>query len=75
MCAIERSNPKADVGQILKLYLEYFSSYKHLNAKLTKYESSTLNTLKIMHTFENLNIVLTRMPMLTDANANDWVTT
>ena len=27
MCAIERSNPKAGVGQILKLYLEYFSSY------------------------------------------------
>ena len=25
--AIERSNPKAGVDQILKLYLEYFSSY------------------------------------------------
>ena len=37
MCAIERSNPEAGVGQILKLYLKYFSSYKHfsnLNAKL-----------------------------------------
>ena len=31
MCAIERSNPKAGVGQILKLYLEYFSSYKHFS--------------------------------------------
>ena len=29
VCAIERSNPKAGVGQILKLYLEYFSSYAH----------------------------------------------
>ena len=30
-----------------------------------------------MHTFENLNIVLmqTQMHTLTDANANDWVTT
>ena len=31
VCAIERSNPKAGVGQILKLYLEYFSSYKHFS--------------------------------------------
>ena len=31
MCAIERSNRKAGVGQILKLYLEYFSSYVHFN--------------------------------------------
>ena len=29
-CATERSNPKAGVGQILKLYLEYFSNYVHL---------------------------------------------
>ena len=28
VCAIERSNPKAGVGQILELYLEYFSSFK-----------------------------------------------
>ena len=30
-----------------------------------------------MHTFENINIVLTRMPtrMPIDAGANDWVTT
>ena len=27
MCAIKRSNPKVGVGQILKLYVEYFSSY------------------------------------------------
>ena len=27
--ATEWSNPKAGVGQILKLYLEYFSSYVH----------------------------------------------
>ena len=31
MCAIEMSNPKAGVGQILKLYLEYFSSYVHFS--------------------------------------------
>ena len=31
MCAIERSNPKAGVGQISKLYLEYFSSYVHFS--------------------------------------------
>ena len=31
MCAIERSNPKAGVGQIVKLYLEYFSSYVHFS--------------------------------------------
>ena len=34
VCAIERSNPKAGVGQVLKLYLKYFSSYKHFS-KLT----------------------------------------
>ena len=28
-----------------------------------------------MHTFENLNIVLTPTPAWTDADANDWVTT
>ena len=38
VCAIERSYPKAGVGQtrvgvgqILKLYLEYFSSYVHFS--------------------------------------------
>ena len=31
LCATERSNPKAGVGQILKLYLEYFSSYVHFS--------------------------------------------
>ena len=31
VCAIERSNPKAGVGQILKLYLEYFSSYVYFS--------------------------------------------
>ena len=40
VCAIERSNPKAGVGKILKFYPEYFSSYiviytfQTLNAKL-----------------------------------------
>ena len=36
-----------------------------------------LNQLKTMHTFENLNIVLTRTPTRTptDADANAWVTT
>ena len=29
--AIERSNPKAGVGQILKLYLEYFCNYVHFS--------------------------------------------
>ena len=31
VCAIERSNPKVSVGKILKLYLEYFSSYVHFS--------------------------------------------
>ena len=38
VCAMERSNPKVGVGQIrvgvgqiLKLYLEYFSSYVHFS--------------------------------------------
>ena len=31
MCAIKKSNPKAVVSQILKLYLEYFSSYVHFS--------------------------------------------
>ena len=31
MCAIERSKAKAGVGQILKLYLEYFSKYVHFS--------------------------------------------
>ena len=30
---------------------------------------------KTTHTFENLNIVLTRTRTPTDADANDWVTT
>ena len=37
VCAIERSYPKVGVGQILKMYLEYFSSNLHvqnLNAEL-----------------------------------------
>ena len=29
VCAIGRSYPNVGVGQILKRYLEYFSSYKH----------------------------------------------
>ena len=31
VCVIEKSNPKAGVGQILELYLEYFSSYVHFS--------------------------------------------
>ena len=31
VCAIERSYPKVGVGQILKRYLEYFSSYVHFS--------------------------------------------
>ena len=31
VCAIKRSYPKVDEGQILKLYLEYFSSYVHFS--------------------------------------------
>ena len=31
VCAIKRSYPYAGVGQILKEYLEYFSSYKHFS--------------------------------------------
>ena len=31
VCAIERSYPKIVVGQILKQYLEYFSTYKHFS--------------------------------------------
>ena len=31
VCAIKRSYPYVGVGQILKGYLEYFSSYKHLS--------------------------------------------
>ena len=31
MCTYERSYPKVGVGQILKRYLEYFSSYKHFS--------------------------------------------
>ena len=31
VCTIERSYPKVGVGQILKLYPEYFSSYEHFS--------------------------------------------
>ena len=36
VCAIKRSNPNVGVGQILKQYLEYFSSntFQNLNAEL-----------------------------------------
>ena len=46
-CAIERSYPNVGVGQILKRYLEYFSSYKHFSklkrrtqtwVQMTKYD-------------------------------------
>ena len=46
-CAIERSYPTVDVGQILKRYLEYSSSYKHFSklkcrtltwVQMTKYD-------------------------------------
>ena len=47
MCAIERSNPEAGVGQILKLYLEYFSSDVHF--------SKLKRTSAVMYTFQNLN--------------------
>ena len=33
MSAIERSYPKVGVGQILKRYLEYFSSYVHFSTQ------------------------------------------
>ena len=47
VCAIERSYPNVGVGQILKWYLEYFSSYKHFSkfkrrtrtwVQMTKYD-------------------------------------
>ena len=47
VCAIERSLPNVGVGQILKQYLEYFSSYKHFSklkcktqtwVQMTKYD-------------------------------------
>ena len=47
MCTIERSYPKVGVSQILKRYLEYFSSYEHFSklkgkaqtwVKMTKYD-------------------------------------
>ena len=31
VCATEKSYPTIGVGQILKQYLEYFSSYKHFS--------------------------------------------
>ena len=31
VCTIEKSYPKVGVGQILKQYLEYFSSYEHFS--------------------------------------------
>ena len=46
-CAIGRSYPYVGVGQILKRYLEYFSSYKHFSklkrrtrtwVQITKYD-------------------------------------
>ena len=47
VCAIERYYPNVGVGQILKRYLEYFSSYKHFSklkcrtrtwVQMTKYD-------------------------------------
>ena len=47
VCAIERSYPNVGLGQILKRYLEYFSSYKHFSkfkrrtqtwVQMTKYD-------------------------------------
>ena len=47
VCAIGRSYPNVGVGQILKRYLEYFSSYKHFSklkrrtrtwVQMTKYD-------------------------------------
>ena len=36
MCAIERSYPKVGVCQILKRYLEHFSSYIHFSKTYTQ---------------------------------------
>ena len=47
VCTIERFYPKVVVSQILKLYLEYFSSYEHFSklnhrtqtwVQMTKYD-------------------------------------
>ena len=43
VCSIERSDPKVGVGQILKLYLEYFSTYKHFSKLSTQNLSMGLN--------------------------------
>ena len=42
MCAIKGSYPKVGFGQILKPYLEYFSSYVHTLFK-TETETQNLN--------------------------------
>ena len=47
MCAIERSNPKAGVGQILKLYLEYFSSYVHFSKLKRKTNIDAYDEIRI----------------------------
>ena len=60
MCAIERSNPKAGVGQILKLYLEYFSSYVHFSKLKRKNLNMGVNdkvrTDLDLHTGSNLGM-------------------
>ena len=54
MCATERSNPKADVGQILKLYLKYFSSYKHFSTlKHKKGVNDKVRTDLDLHNWSN----------------------
>ena len=59
MCAIERSNPKAGVGQILKLCLEYFSSYvpfPNLNTKIKHGCNDKVRTDLDLHKGSNLGM-------------------
>ena len=64
MYAIERSNPKASVGQILKLYLEYFCSYVHfskLKRKTNMGVNDKVRTELDLHKGSNLGMGYTCM--------------
>ena len=48
VCTIERSYPKVVVGQILKCYLEYFSSYKHFSKLKRRTQTWVLMTKYVL---------------------------
>ena len=56
MCAIERSYPNVGVGQISKLYLEYFSSYVRTDPDLYKWSNLETGVYAIERSYHKVGV-------------------